>query len=464
MKKKFAILILSALLGLKSFGNTIWIPKTQFLDFCYRYKGNLNNITNTSSFLPVYYSNSKKRSNQFVVKDKTGLYILIGATGKVFKATDTLNSKIAFKRIDSTYFEGYNGEAINYSYQNNIYSLGGEGLWRINGQLRIFDTTVHEWNSVKINHEFNFKNRCYNYDNNSSEIFVIQYPYENVITADVENNFYILKLNLLTTNIEKQGLLNKEINISWNYFMSINLNSIEGSNILSLGYSKIYLLDYKNNQIRFLKNELIRKILNGKSNLTNLTNVFELNGKVYYTIDSDPKQIQKSFEIKLSDFSSESIPLYFPEHNYHYLKLAIAGLIIFIIGGLVGWSLFRVKFKKSQKQHSTTIESEPFTASKFTNQEIECIEAIIERIDQGGLPANELIRMVGANKKSEEVQRLLRSNLIKSINQKFSLNNKIDTDFIERVKSDEDKRFMYYTISRANLEVYLNNIKPGKDR
>ena len=88
---------------------------------------------------------------QRLIKSKNKLYIVIDGTGRVYQATSSSKEKICFTRIDSTYFIGYNGNAIIFEQNDTLFSFGGGGFWRTNGQLRYFSKQNHEWNIFKIN-------------------------------------------------------------------------------------------------------------------------------------------------------------------------------------------------------------------------------------------------------------------------------------------------------------------------
>jgi len=459
MIKKLSFACLLITLSHFSIAQSYWIPKTPFLDFCFRYKGDINNITNGSHFLKVK-NLSGSNHQESIIKNKSGLFILIDGTGKVFKAFDTLNKMMLFKRIDSTVFEGYNAGAINYSFHNNIYSLGGNGFWHINGQLRLFDSVTKEWNGIRINQEFHIVNRNFSFDKDGKGLFIVQYPYENVISPPNDSTFSILKFNCETNQIEKLGQLNSDVRLPLN-LQEVNykiiLKSIPGATIFCSNYSNIYLIDFEHNHVKKLINNRVRTILMGRSNGSLLENTFELGGKVYYTLSKDPNQTLNSFELNLSDFSNDSIPLYYPDHPSFY-RLGIIMLCLILLFGIITF-VIRKKLKKAVSPNSNNSPNREYKNYYFSIQELECIDAIIKQVE---LPAQGLNQLLGVANKSEEVQRMIRSNLLKSINDKFKVHFQTDTDFVERTKSEKDKRYVYYTISKANLEIYQRGLKSPK--
>jgi len=78
------------------------------------------------------------------------LYALPNGTGAVYKLSKTKSN--TFERIDSTLFQGYNNDAINFIHKDTIFSLGGYGLWHYNGQLRYFNIKKAEWELKPIDY------------------------------------------------------------------------------------------------------------------------------------------------------------------------------------------------------------------------------------------------------------------------------------------------------------------------
>jgi hypothetical protein len=91
--------------------------------------------------------------SQFLLRNKKGSFILVDGTGRIYKATSKSNDTVYYNRIDSTHFYGYNGGAINFTYHDTIFSFGGGGFWRVNGQLRYYSEKYHEWDILPINEE-----------------------------------------------------------------------------------------------------------------------------------------------------------------------------------------------------------------------------------------------------------------------------------------------------------------------
>jgi len=71
------------------------------------------------------------------------------------------------------------------------------------------------------------------------------------------------------------------------------------------------------------------------------------------------------------------------------------------------------------------------------------------------LTANELNSCLGIKKKTIEIQKRVRTEAINRINHKFNINHNLEIIFIERVRSNDDRRFFNYIINKTNSDIYL---------
>ena len=151
MKIKFLFSFL--LIGFLVKGQEICIDNNPLLDHLYKDTNSISAIDNfdidaNPKFLPIndkYVAQYRQR----LIKSKKHLYIQLDATGRVYQATGITNEKICFTRLDSTYHIGYNQDQIVFEQNDTLFALGGEGFWRINGQLRYYSPLQNEWNIIK---------------------------------------------------------------------------------------------------------------------------------------------------------------------------------------------------------------------------------------------------------------------------------------------------------------------------
>ena len=113
-------------------------------------------------------------------------------------------------------------------------------------------------------------------------------------------------------------------------------------------------------------------------------------------------------------------------------------------------------FKKSISEIPLKEEEDPI---KFSPLEMTIIQLIIEKSNtQQYFTVNELNLHLGVKNKSIEIQKKIRTEAIIRINHKFNVNCQMDTVFIERVKSIEDRRYFNYYINDENAKMYRNTI------
>lgn len=93
---------------------------------------------------------------------------------------------------------------------------------------------------------------------------------------------------------------------------------------------------------------------------------------------------------------------------------------------------------------------------QFNEHEKTLIQHIIEKSkNQQFFTVAELNLHLGVKNKSIEIQKKIRTEAIIRINHKFNVNFNMDTVFIERIRSIEDRRYFNYYINEGNIKTYL---------
>ncbi|MEY3086051.1 MAG: hypothetical protein RL037_2286, partial [Bacteroidota bacterium] len=317
---------------------------------------------------------------QFLIRNKTGSYILVDGTGRVYKASTKSNDTIYYKRIDSTHFYGYNGGAINFTYNDTIFSFGGGGFWRVNGQLRYYSEKYHEWDILPVNVEVPTTNALYYYDTLNSEIYYLQIPIINYATNISTQGYHIYKLNLKSRTNEKLGTINSQfINLfptkfAYNFTQIHSLKSV----LVNFDGTNQYLFDFINNKAYKLNSPAIQKTFFGNSKRVYSINTFEINDWLYFTKSNDSSMQLDSIKITMDDFIPMNTGFYEPERNTRlYYKIGLFFLLV-IVG-----VLFYIRNRK--KNHSIKDENslEFSDGSSFKSNELDLIEKIYNRSLEG---------------------------------------------------------------------------------
>ncbi len=385
---------------------------------------------------------------QFLLRNKTGSYIIVDGTGRIYMASSKSNDTVYYKRIDSTHFYGYNGGAINFTYNDTIFSFGGGGYWRVNGQLRYYSEKYHEWDILPVNEEVPATNALYYYDTLNSEIYYLQIPIINYATNISTEGYHIYKLNLKSRTNEKLGTINSRfINLfptkfAYNFIQIPSLKAV----LVNFDGTNQYLFDFINNKAYRLTSPAIQKAFFGNSKGVYSINSFEINHWLYYTKSNDPNMQLDSVKITMDDFTPMDTGFYEPDRNTKlYYKL---GLILLLVVGAI---IFFIRNRN--RNHSTKNENslEFSDGSSFKSNELDLIEKIYNRSLEGkSYSVEDINAVLGLSKKSLEIQKKIRTETINRINHKFKTIFNTEDELIERIRLEEDRRFYKYMISEEN--------------
>lgn len=389
-----------------------------------------------------------KGYGQFLLRNKTGSYILVDGTGRIYKANSKSNDTVYYKRIDSTHFYGYNGGSINFTYHDTIFSFGGFGYWRPNGQLRYYSEKYNEWDVLPLNEEIPTINSLHYYDTLNSEIYYLQIPLTNYATNTTTDGYNIYKLNLKNRTNKKIGTINTFfVNLfpTKAVYSFIEIPSLK-SVLVNFDGTNQYLIDFINNKSYKLISAEIQKLFYGNSKDIRIINTFEINNWLYYTKSSDPSMQIDSVKISMDDFTPMNTGFYEPERNTKlYYKL---GLILLLVVGAI---IFFIRNRN--KNHSTKNENslEFSDGSSFKSNELDLIEKIYNRSLEGkSYSVEDINAALGLSKKSLEIQKKIRTETINRINHRFKIMFNSEDELIERIRLEEDRRFYKYIISEEN--------------
>ncbi len=452
---KFATTFIGVLITIITSSQTYKAPITPTLKHLYQIENEIGTISNTDklTLFPLKVGNQEARFK--LIKNKTGLYALIDGTGQVYKATKINNDHVSFSRIDSTHFYGNTFQSINFSYKDTIYTFGGYGFWHMNGQLSHLNPGA-EWSIDKIDKMYNTVNTIYSYHPITAKIYFLEFSRSNEGTYEQTPNTSIIEFDINKRKNILLGILNPKIDLKWKYF-TIDAPSLGG--LINFYDREIYLYQFSNNKIFQLTNSAIKDVLIGKAG-AELQTTFEDAGKIYYSYNNDTSL--RSFSISMNDFKEVPYPLYIsrgPNHQYWILVLAIFILCI------VGYIYFnRKRRRKTNNTHVNNTTSEVYTtnlnSNEFNSIETTLINKLVERSNTDSfLTVDELNSCLGIKKKTIEIQKRVRTEAINRINHKFNVNFNQETSFIERTRSNEDRRFFNYIINKDNANIYLKSIK-----
>ena len=443
------------------------VKATPILKFLYQYDKPIVSITNTKNFEIFDISIlNRKHDYKKIIKTASGLFIIFDGTGQIFKATKLVHDQIEFTRIDSTWHFGSNYVAINFHYNDTIYSFGGYGFWHLNGQLRHFAPSEHEWFIDKINALYNTDEFCYHLslDNHiqNPNVYYITGPYNKEEVSAIDNTYTVMQFDLAKKENIVLGKLNDHVNLK--YAPIIDITHLNGTLINSL--RNFYLLVYGKNEVYKLTNNILIDLFNNSE----IRISFSINNRLYYTTANDP--LIRDVEITLKDFKKEPYDLYHSEKleaTYWYATLNNNWYILMLSAVMIFAGISYYKKSKSTKKNNigsalpNELMQDGSNNNNFNELEKIIIEKIIEKTRENNIfTVDEMNLHLGIKRKTIEIQKKVRNESINRINHKFNVLMDMDTIFIERIRSIEDRRFFNYIINAENANIYYKQKSPAE--
>lgn len=431
------------------------------------------NYTLTKFSLPDRESNSliKNLPHIFLIHKKE-LFVQPDGTGRLYKV-DTTKNNLHLIRQDSTIYFGSTFGCYLFSDNDLIYSFGGYGYWKYNGQLRVFVPQKGEWELEKLNREIPFarghplispiwfspqrRELWIGYSINSFEGL----KQSDVIFSKANDSVYVL--NLKKKEWETKGSLSTEVKTLLNSFSTKPMASGPWGQLLYLSESnEIVLLDYSNNARFKLEESITNRIL--RLMPTNSINHFVDSSLV---IQSGENWLRGDFlkgdtlALSKSDFIYTGQTIYkpiqktlamTPTRRLNAYQLLAIGIVGGIAISFIGFYLLlrRNSRAKSQILNRNEIQS---LENLFDDKEKEVIQLIKTNSKNGlGTTIEQMNQLIGVNLKNPEVQKKQRSDVFLSINDKWKRHSRSQQVLIDKKRLEHDKRSYEYYIEEGNLE------------
>jgi hypothetical protein len=453
---KFPVFVLTFFFSLSAIGQEVVVRNNELLEFLYKTQAKIESITsqhNVNQLIPQSDPHLRVY-NQIILKNSTGLYILIDGTGRVYKANGLRGQDVVFQRIDSTHFYGHNGTAIIFSHNDSIFSLGGGGFWRKTGHLRFYSPTAHEWNIKTTNTEVPTHEvfHCYNPD--MKTLFYLQSPFRDDAIGKEYTDYLMYSLEIKTRINSKLGKLNKKLTaIILPSSLYVNVPFLNGSLISFSAYTQ-YFISVQQNKVYKVADDRIPSAFHGNSDHSHPRNIFAIGDTIYYTTSTDSSYKLHSFRISTKDFVEEPYPLYEPVDELMNTKYVLSGSVVLLLAA--GIFLY---LKPKKTNHVSADEPENIVIDpeedelKFNTIELSLIQQLLDASKmKKQFSVEDINTALGLGRKSLEVQKKGRTETINRINHKFKVTSKSTTDLIERVRLKEDKRFYSYVINNENAQ------------
>ena len=404
-----------------------------------------------------------------LLKNKKEIYIQPLGTGKLYQVKKEKEGKYHIERIDSTYFNGANFNAINFFMNDTLFQYGGDGYWHIRGYLTYFSYKTHEWelynaNRLVIAFEDGNNNLVYNIDRKKRNLYLsnsflqVDFPaslnvesIDSVYQYNTQSRIWTTlgKTNpLLKAIIETKGALHYQMNE-----YSIIQNKLE-----------LIWADFDNNTFGKFKeranSEFKENWLSIYLNNTKYNSLQFFLGNTFYLIkiDAENKLTYNSFQITNDalDLSNQQ-PIYIPTNKFvQLLSHHIIDITLYVILGLITiviaiYWLKRRNTKNVLNKEVSNILNNHFFES-LTVIEKELIEILYEHHLKGGFISTKLInKIIGVQNKDVMTQNKNRSDYFLKINQKFKFATHKELPLIIKTRDGLDKRQFNYGLQEAYI-------------
>jgi hypothetical protein len=416
--------------------------------------------------LPVNTDNLTFKDN--LVRDHTGLYMVIDGTGRVYQVTSREN-EIEFTRMDPTRYVGYNFGAHVFISKDTLYSLGGYGFWRVNGQLRYFNKSISSWEIVPLNEAIPVNPGGYPglwlNPQTQSLYYLERYISQDELKDDAKhalsNSLYeqsrCLLLDLNTRNWKVLGTITHDVQLANKTSMPSRLASLPWGEMIAGGsYIKpvYYLYHYEENRIYILdknKSQQIKNIIEDPARRKRSYCYYRNNDLVLVNTNMEKLVLPLSF----TDFQPTQQTIYEPlEETPAWMAMNTLSLAVLILGISLSAFAGYVYFKKRNLPIDVPARQNP----QFEKTELELILAMCAKPEFAML-TDEVNFLLGTSKKSVEVQKKHRSDVIKSINEKYTAITGDAEKLITQERLETDRRLMRYVIHPDKYSKLSNPVK-----
>jgi hypothetical protein len=428
------------------------------------------------SDLPANFTNEGYN----IVKDLSGLYFLPQGTGRLYKL-DNARDVSSWKRIDSTYFTGYNFRSIAFSLDSVFYSFGGNGFWNINGTLRNFNPFSRQWDASLLSENIYWHKLAdgfYMLDTASKTLSIkaISAPSSEVLKSSsaekIKEGLY--QLNIKTGDWTRMGKMRDTAHtiiatLPWGLL-------VDNYGVMDMANNRYFVLSKK------VRANLVA-ILSSARYAYPAVATFAIDSVLYMGGKFHPYD---SVVISQADLIDTGIPIYTPQKPPGMLDDVEAESFLLVILGFVCSFLGLMLYKAKKAQPAPAVEafsspvveppiahtdstkavaapeSEKHPTSFRSTRILELLEererSLLEFLfnhsaDERLTSIEEINKVLGVQNRSVEIQKRMRSDLIGSINQKLGIVTRDKKPVVDKQRSEFDKRSFEYFIHPTHMEL-----------
>lgn len=426
-----------------------FVPKSPFITQLLEFK-DLNttiNLSEQTKQIPVK-DNVIEGNAEVLIKKGNDIYVFIEQTGFVYKLAGIDSVKCVYKRIDKTVNLNYNIDCLNFIYKNSLYSYGGYGFWKNNGILRKFNQEDKEWDVIPLNKEIIATSYLWL----SPEDGRLYLPFQKVVNAGLKGpenikgvpDYTSYYLDLNKQEWVKLGELEKDIieivknDLSSGEFMSYKNGYLHRVN------EETYLFDILHNKIYKSKNANLNQFLIRRASTENM---FIFGDKIY-SYNTDTKSFI-TIPFTLSDFDLLRSGIW--GNTNQLIQLIIFFIAILLIIFFSVWIFNRTVNRKLEFAQLKILKNKTVSQA-FTGTEVALLNLLIKASQKQELvEINQINHVLGIKDKNIGLQKKVRSDVMKAINEKYEFITQANQPIIGSSRKEEDKRFFEYFITPSEL-------------
>jgi hypothetical protein len=355
----------------------------------------------------------------FFLLSNGNIRFTLAGTGQVY---DFDARQKTLKRVDHTFYAGYNFGAVVFQRKNQIYSFGGSGFWDYSKALTYYQESGREWENIKSNNlgPQAIFNGFQGYSDSTDLFYAGGSEYHDFLNnqaTKVDSKFYSFDFR-------------KNI---WTLLGEINpkLDRVRSKEIF---WSGRYFIQFSD-QLLFIIDPISNKVIEVKSVVDN----FQPAPEMYVCFDKiyafweDEGGKRKVYSISDLLKSGKSIGVFYELPSNRLVHLLVVLLAI-------GLAVIFIIFKRRKEPVLELDESE-----------FRLFQAMLASSD--GLSTVEVNEILGIAGKNIDNQRKIRVQVISNINHKFHLKYRIENVIIRNL-SQVDKRQSLYSLKPEGIKMY----------
>jgi hypothetical protein len=366
------------------------------------------------------------------------ILLTISGTGQVYSLDQ---NKMLFKRLDKTFYRGYNFQAIQYVRNDTLFSHGGMGFWHANNVTSYFSFVQKEWEMLSAPAENSprwLKSDFGGYDSERKVLSVIEFP-----------SLYDSHNQTKGCKYFEKSLLSNE----WKSLGDINVKLLHELGITRL--ESVFLQGkyfFLNGPILVWADPSVNKIyqVNSPTPTFNLNFEFVHRQGIFYSYRRKVTPVYLDDSIQIDSISLKKLILNSTSKGVFYsnsqsLDLWIyGGMILIVLIACFFYFLIMKKTIPSNRNIEEPLDGLPAGASAF-------LLACLEYPKGQTFSSQHFTEIMGYDTYAYETQRQVRAKLIKGINSYFWAHYRLD-EVIIRQTANDDKRFSVYLIAESHYD------------